>query len=185
MFTSTFAHLCPLHPCCPLQVRDEGGALMNDFTGRVRLEDRKPPEGTVRTLVIALDPAQYQIDVDAHVRAQKAGGGGEDLYGTFNLLMRRKAKENNFKAVLESIRCVCNAVCRNAAASLHAATVHMAHISFSHLPCMAMMTCSVYWHQVQRSTIAAQNTAGLFLMRFDEHWLVANLPLHPPLPAAT
>jgi len=26
-------------------VRDEEGGLMNDFTGRVRLEDRKPPKG--------------------------------------------------------------------------------------------------------------------------------------------
>lgn len=35
---------------------------------------------------------------------QMAKEGGEDVYGTFNLLMRRKPKENNFKAVLESIR---------------------------------------------------------------------------------
>ncbi len=32
----------------------------------------------------------------------------EDVYGTFNLLMRRKPKENNFKAVLESIRDLMN-----------------------------------------------------------------------------
>jgi hypothetical protein len=29
-----------------VEVRDEDGGLMNDFTGRVRLEDRKPPKGT-------------------------------------------------------------------------------------------------------------------------------------------
>lgn len=28
-----------------VEVRDEEGGLMNDFTGRVRLEDRKPPKG--------------------------------------------------------------------------------------------------------------------------------------------
>lgn len=28
----------------------------------------------------------------------------EDLYDTFNVLIRRKPKENNFKAVLETIR---------------------------------------------------------------------------------
>ena len=28
----------------------------------------------------------------------------EDVYGSFNLLIRRKSKENNFKAVLETIR---------------------------------------------------------------------------------
>lgn len=37
--------------------------------------------------------------------------GGEDVYGTFNMLMRRKAKENNFKAVLESIRDLMNEDC--------------------------------------------------------------------------
>lgn len=28
-----------------VEVRDEEGGLMNDFTGRVRFEDRKPPKG--------------------------------------------------------------------------------------------------------------------------------------------
>lgn len=28
-----------------VEVRDEEGGLMNDFTGRVRIEDRKPPKG--------------------------------------------------------------------------------------------------------------------------------------------
>jgi intron-binding protein aquarius len=32
----------------------------------------------------------------------------EDVYGTFNLLVRRKPKENNFKAVLETIRDLMN-----------------------------------------------------------------------------
>lgn len=30
-----------------VEVRDEEGGLMNDFTGRVRLDERKPPKGTV------------------------------------------------------------------------------------------------------------------------------------------
>ena len=33
-----------------------------------------------------------------------AEGGGEDVYETFNVLLRRSAKENNFKAILDSIR---------------------------------------------------------------------------------
>ena len=32
----------------------------------------------------------------------------EDVYSSFNLIMRRKPKENNFKAVLESIRDLMN-----------------------------------------------------------------------------
>ena len=32
----------------------------------------------------------------------------EDVYGTFNVLIRRKPKENNFKAVLETIRDLMN-----------------------------------------------------------------------------
>ena len=38
------------------------------------------------------------------------GAGAEDPYAGFNLLMRRKPKENNFKAVLESIRDLMNEV---------------------------------------------------------------------------
>eukprot|EP00775_Hariotina_reticulata_P014486 gene14486-14606_t len=72
---------------------------MNDFTGRVRWDERKPPKGFTRTYVLALDPAQYQLDVTA-----TAAGTSPDVYNAFNLLLRRDAKENNFKAVLESIR---------------------------------------------------------------------------------
>jgi intron-binding protein aquarius len=35
----------------------------------------------------------------------------EDVYETFNILMRRKPKENNFKAVLETIRELINTEC--------------------------------------------------------------------------
>ena len=46
-------------------IPDEGGRLMNDFTGRVRFDDRRAPQGTQRTYVLALDAAQYQMDMDA------------------------------------------------------------------------------------------------------------------------
>lgn len=67
---------------------------MNDFTGRVRIEDRKPPKGFVRTVTLALDPAQYQLDVNA---AAAAGGGASeqataDVYGRLNAVLRRDAK---------------------------------------------------------------------------------------------
>ena len=34
---------------------------MNDFTGRVRREEQGAPQGTVRTITVALDTAQYQV----------------------------------------------------------------------------------------------------------------------------
>ena len=37
--------------------------------------------------------------------------GARDVYDTFNIFMRRKPKENNFKAVLETIRELMNTVC--------------------------------------------------------------------------
>ena len=40
---------------------------MNDFTGRVRMDERTAPVGTVRTVTVALDTAQYQVGL----------GGGE------------------------------------------------------------------------------------------------------------
>lgn len=79
--------------CEVIEVKDEDGKLMNDFTGRVKPDQRRPPAGVVRTLTVALDTAQYQADTNKHVKE-----GGEDVYATFNLLMRRKPKENNFKA---------------------------------------------------------------------------------------
>ena len=88
-----------------VEVRDAAGRLMNDFTGRVRREDGPVrPAGTARTLALALDPAQYQADMEAMAGAAAAGRPAEDLYGTFNLVLRRSAKENNFKAVLECVR---------------------------------------------------------------------------------
>ena len=69
------------------QVKDEGGKLMNDFSGRTKPNEVTVPEGLKRTITVALDTAQYQLDMD-HMQENK----GEDVYGTFNLLMRRKPK---------------------------------------------------------------------------------------------
>ena len=90
--------------CEVVEVKDEGGTLMNDFTGRIKREEWKPPKGTVRTLTVALDPAQYQVDIETQARQGGKGPGYEGL----NVLMRRKPKENNFKAILESIRDLMN-----------------------------------------------------------------------------
>ncbi|MCO5580056.1 hypothetical protein L7F22_033922 [Adiantum nelumboides] len=64
--------------CEVIEMRDEGGHLMNDFTGRVKREEWKPPQGEIRTVVHI--PCAYE----------------------------RKPKENNFKAILESIRDLMN-----------------------------------------------------------------------------
>ena len=66
-----------------MEMKDEAGRLMNDFTGRVKREEWKPPTGTSRTLTVALDTAQYQMDMNHMVKARS-----EDVYGTFNLLVR-------------------------------------------------------------------------------------------------
>lgn len=71
---------------------------MNDYTGRVPPEEQGPPKGTRRTLTVALDPTQYQLDASLSATSAQA------IYSSFSLVMRRHAKENNFKAVLESIR---------------------------------------------------------------------------------
>ena len=52
--------------------------------------------------VSRLDCNQYKLDMD------RVSQSGEDVYDTFNILMRRKPKENNFKAVLETIRYLMN-----------------------------------------------------------------------------
>jgi len=55
--------------------------------------------GNLRTFKVLLDTAQYQLDMNNIVENDAV-----DVYTTFNLLMRRKPKENNFKAVLGTIR---------------------------------------------------------------------------------
>ncbi|KAF9315831.1 hypothetical protein BG003_002627 [Podila horticola] len=55
--------------------------------------------GNTRTFRVALDANQYKIDQE---HAKK--NGGQDVYQTFNIVLRRKPQENNFKPVLETIR---------------------------------------------------------------------------------
>uniref|UniRef100_T1J5U4 RNA helicase aquarius n=1 Tax=Strigamia maritima TaxID=126957 RepID=T1J5U4_STRMM len=79
-----------------------------DHNGRIIEEGPEPkPDliGDNRTFRIWLDSNQYRTDMDELNR------GGEDIYETFNILMRRKPKENNFKAVLETIRDLMNTNC--------------------------------------------------------------------------
>ncbi|KAG1668022.1 hypothetical protein FOA52_006555 [Chlamydomonas sp. UWO 241] len=95
--------LCYVRGCEVVEMKDEAGKLMNDFTGRVKPDQRGHAEGSTRTVTVAMDTAQYQLDINAMARDKS-----DDVYSSFNLLMRRKPKENNFKAVLESIRDLMN-----------------------------------------------------------------------------
>ncbi|KHJ41012.1 Intron-binding protein aquarius family protein [Trichuris suis] len=60
----------------------------------------------IRTFRVWLDCNQYRDDLQ-----KQAANGGEDIYGTFNVIIRRKPKENNFKAVLDTIRQLMNSSC--------------------------------------------------------------------------
>ena len=72
---------------------NNGGAGKNGTARR--------PEGSQRSLILELDPMQYHLDVED---LDRRGDDAEDVYASFNVIMRRNAKENNFKAVLSAIR---------------------------------------------------------------------------------
>ncbi|XP_055625875.1 RNA helicase aquarius [Toxorhynchites rutilus septentrionalis] len=81
---------------------------MLDANGRVIEDgiDQKPQlTGEQRTYRVWLDSNQYRVDMDS------LQTGGDDVYEGFNIIMRRKPKENNFKAVLETIRHLMNTEC--------------------------------------------------------------------------
>ena len=61
-----------------------------------RPDDRSSRVGNVRKIRMHLDPIQYYHDTQ----------NGLDCYEKFNLLVRRNAKENNFKAVLDTIAAI-------------------------------------------------------------------------------
>jgi intron-binding protein aquarius len=82
---------------------------MLDDNGRVIEEGPEPkPQmtGEGRTFRVMLDTNQYHLDMEK-TSLEKT----EDVYDTFNILMRRKPKENNFKAVLETMRELMNTKC--------------------------------------------------------------------------
>ncbi|KAI8070842.1 P-loop containing nucleoside triphosphate hydrolase protein [Gongronella butleri] len=75
-----------------VDVLDQNGRVLNESQLR-ELHPKAP-----RQLRLAMDPNQYMIDTGRNSH------GAEDVYETFNVLVRRKPQENNFKAVLETIR---------------------------------------------------------------------------------
>ncbi len=83
--------------CTVRAVTDESGTIIGSRDDKGNIYRAV---GTERTYRVELDEAQYQMDMAAMV----ADSEREDVYTTFNLLMRRKPEENNFKAVLQTIR---------------------------------------------------------------------------------
>lgn len=63
-----------------------------DGSGKIK------PEGSVRILQVILDSVQYKQDLK--IISEKES----EVYGDFQLIIRRKSKENNFKAILTTIR---------------------------------------------------------------------------------
>lgn len=76
---------------------DEGNVLSDPNPA-----ERKTPVGDGRVARVLLDPAQYHQDLEA------MANGKQEIYSTLNLIMRRKPKENNFKAILHTIRSLMN-----------------------------------------------------------------------------
>ncbi len=57
-------------------------------------------EGQLRKARVWLDTAQYAEDMRL--------GRADDVYSSLNLVIRRRPKENNFKAILQTIRQIIN-----------------------------------------------------------------------------
>ncbi|KAL7537298.1 hypothetical protein ACHAXR_007716 [Thalassiosira sp. AJA248-18] len=81
--------------CMVLEVRDGAGTVLSDPALAYEKGGKPDPKGKLRYLRVALDPAQFAAD---------AAAGHTNVYDTFNLVVRRHGRENNFKAVLETIR---------------------------------------------------------------------------------
>jgi intron-binding protein aquarius len=79
--------------CMVMSVRNEHGTILSEPGAEVPENELK---STKRTFRVEMDAAQYAAD--------SRNGGASDLYQTFNLVVRRHGRENNFKSVLETIR---------------------------------------------------------------------------------
>ena len=80
-----------------VSVLDENGkTLRRDQDAHDHVEGLARPRQ--RRLLLRLDAAAHKKD------KERADAGKGDVYESINLIVRRKARENNFKAVLDSIR---------------------------------------------------------------------------------
>jgi len=87
-----------LRACEITELLDEEGNVVSDPNP----SERKTPVGDHRVARVLLDPAQYHADLEA------VAEGKREVYTSLNLIVRRKPKENNFKAILQTIRSLMN-----------------------------------------------------------------------------
>lgn len=85
--------------CEIVDVIGKDGRVIDENSRYHQKDDASNWKGTDRTIRLELDANQYKLDMDKY-NSKKAG----DIHQTFNILVRRKPQENNFKAVLETIR---------------------------------------------------------------------------------
>jgi intron-binding protein aquarius len=76
------------------QVLDDKGRVLK-YQGSLSNGHGRP---RIRRLQVKLDAAMYKEDME------RVAQGKPNIYETFNLVIRRRGRENNFKPVLESIR---------------------------------------------------------------------------------
>ena len=79
-----------------IQVQDEKGKPLREQA--INGQDGHMRSPRQRRLILKLDPTAFHNDT---MQASKSKG---DFYESFNLIVRRRGRENNFKAILESIR---------------------------------------------------------------------------------
>ncbi|KAG1474953.1 hypothetical protein G6F56_000019 [Rhizopus delemar] len=69
-----------------------------DEISRPTPEDRKDKyKGSERTIRVELDTNQYKLDLSNFTKKHS-----DDIYSTFNVLIRRRIEDNNFQSVLEA-----------------------------------------------------------------------------------
>ncbi len=79
--------------CMVMQVKNEHGTILSE--PGVTIPDAQKGS-TKKIFRVAMDTSQYSADSKL--------GGASDMYKTFNLVVRRHGRENNFKSILETIR---------------------------------------------------------------------------------
>lgn len=77
-----------------IQVQDDKGRSLRDQDGHANGYGRP----RTRRLQVKLDAAMFRDDMN------RVASGKPDIYESMNVIIRRRARENNFKPILESIR---------------------------------------------------------------------------------
>jgi intron-binding protein aquarius len=88
--------------CTVLEIRDDVGNVVNDVArdqSDVDSDVKPICKSHLRFLRVELDAAQYAADISG-----RGSFLGPEVYSFLNVVVRRQAKENNFKAILETIR---------------------------------------------------------------------------------